>query len=221
MSNQQQTDWFVANGISGLFSLSLPALGSQVIGVFLNGLRQSPSAYTVSTQSVMLSPVPQAGDAVAVEYWPANTAGPPSSIQAPYGPFAAPAKPAAPGAAPGGGLFSLAEVVNDPDLSQGFTILRSTGIFQNGAWKSTTTQVQGAGVVSNAQDSEIEMLGEGDVVLEARVFYSAAPIYKTREGTGASDILVWQGEQFRVLRVARYQDYGFYRAVASKIDTGK
>lgn len=118
------------------------------------------------------------------------------------------------------GLLNLEEIVVDPDIAQTFTILRSAGVYVNGTWVSEITSIQAYGTVSVAEEGEVDMTAEGDVIRGARVFHTNVPILKTQENVGSSDILVWRGQQYRVLRVADYQDYGYYRAIAVRLSTG-
>jgi hypothetical protein len=113
-------------------------------------------------------------------------------------------------------MIQIGEVVIDPDFAQPFTILRSTGAWLNGVWKSIQTAIQGYGTIASPTVRELEMLPEGDLAKGAMVFWSAQPIYGTHatEGIGgSSDILVWRGHNYRVLDVKQYQDYGYYRAL--------
>jgi hypothetical protein len=81
------------------------------------------------------------------------------------------------------------------------------------------------------------MVPEGDRVGGAMVFHSTTPLYITRQdggfgeksfgktGFGASvqhvsDITLWHGQQYRLMALLPYQDYGYYRAVGVRI-TGK
>jgi hypothetical protein len=116
------------------------------------------------------------------------------------------------------------------ELSQTFTVLRSTGAFVNGVWKTQQTQLQFQGVITVAADHELEMIPEADVVHGAKSFYTDQQILMTQEapapptsGTGySSDILVEleTGIQYRVLRVSRHPGSGFWRAVATRMSTG-
>lgn len=119
-------------------------------------------------------------------------------------------------------MIDVSEVVDSADMAQDFTILRSSGFWQNGTWISQTTQINGHGVISVASPRDIEMLPEGDVVKGAMVFWSSQPIYGTNVNSqgqaGSSDLLMWRGKQFRVLTVSQYSDYGYYRAVATRMD---
>lgn len=116
--------------------------------------------------------------------------------------------------------INVSEVINDPDLVQPFTILRSIGEFVSGVWESETTQIDGLGVIAEVSERDLDMVPEGDVVKGMRVFWSVAQIYATHatEGIGgSSDILLHRGSSYRVLKVELYGDYGYYRAVATRM----
>jgi hypothetical protein len=118
-------------------------------------------------------------------------------------------------------MIQVSEIVNAPEFAQAFTILRSTGAWNTGVWESTQATVAGFGTITPATENDIKMIPEGDVVEGAMVFHSQAPIYLTHaDGSGAggsSDILVWQGFNYRVLSVRQEQDYGYYRAIAVRM----
>ena len=119
-----------------------------------------------------------------------------------------------------GALIQMSEIVNDPDFAQPFTALRSVGSWLNGVWQSVTSEVQLYGVIAEPTVRELEMMAVGDVVKGHMIFWSSQAIYGTHatEGVGgSSDILVWRGENYRVLLVHQYLDYGFYRALATRM----
>lgn len=123
-------------------------------------------------------------------------------------------------------MIDLGLIPNDPDLAQNYTILRSNNNSQwlTGTFQSQTEEVPGFGVVSVASLRDLEMVPEGDVVHGAMAFWSSRPIYGTRATQGqaglASDILVWRGENYRVLNVAEYRDYGYWKAIATRMVSG-
>jgi hypothetical protein len=88
-------------------------------------------------------------------------------------------------------------------------------------WVSSAAPVDGFGVITVAEARDLEMVPQGDIVHGAMVFHSAQPLYgthadSTRAGA-SSDILVWRGLYFRVLSVTQLVDYGFWRAVATRL----
>jgi hypothetical protein len=114
-------------------------------------------------------------------------------------------------------MINVGEVVTDPDFAQTFTIRRSTGSFVTGIFQSTTTDIKAVGTISVANAKEVAMVPEGDVIKGMMVFHSQVLIQATRP-KGASDILIWRGEQYRVLNVFPYVDYGYYKALATRME---
>lgn len=131
-------------------------------------------------------------------------------------------------------MIDVSDVVNDPDFAQGFTIERSTGQFVAGGFEKTPSNVQGYGVISVAADEDIQMLPEGDRIDGAMVFHSHERIYLTQLDGGydqaqygaggfgvsvqhVSDQIYWRGQKFRVMHVAPYEDYGYWRAIGVRM----
>lgn len=116
--------------------------------------------------------------------------------------------------------MELSEVVNDPDLAESFSILRSTvGTFVAGGWVNNIQTVPAYGVVTPATAKEMKMVPEGDEVHEAFMFYSVTPMYDTRTNPDNenADILVWNGENYRVIKVWNYMQRGFFSAMAVRM----
>ena len=124
-------------------------------------------------------------------------------------------------------MIDVSEVITDPDLAQSYTVLRSTGSFVKGLWtEDTPTSITMTGVITVANDRELDQIPEGDRIKGAMVFHSTQVLYTTRVGTnesrkatrsGISDKIVWRGEQYKVLNVSPYIDYGFYKAIGERI----
>jgi hypothetical protein len=114
----------------------------------------------------------------------------------------------------------LDDTVIDADLAESYTVLRSSGQFVAGGWTDTKTTIAAFGVVSVARPKDLEMLPEGDRPLEARVFYAQQPLYVTRDnpqdGTGTSDVLIWQSVYYRVLTVFDYSNRGYWKVIAAR-----
>lgn len=205
-----QTSWFTATAGQQVFVLP-QALS--IVGVYLNGLLEPPDTYSLAPDQITLTVTfgPGAGEQVAVVFQPFVPPAPPPPF--PPMPALSSFKPTGPA-----GLINVSEVVVDPDLAQPFIVLRSTGEWVNGTWVSQTRELQQIGVISVASPSEIGMVAEGDVITSARVFHTDQPIFKTREKEkGSSDILVWRNRKYRVLHDSDYQDYGYWRAVGSRM----
>lgn len=114
--------------------------------------------------------------------------------------------------------FSLAEIANDPDFGQEFTILRSSGFFGSGGWQDAVTEVPAYGVICVADDEALAQVPEGDRVSGSMQVISASPIYETQEGrSGLSDKIGWNGCTYRVQNVAPWKDFGFNSAILVRI----
>ncbi len=79
-------------------------------------------------------------------------------------------------------MISVAEVVVDPDFiaPQPYTILRSTGQFVEGGFKSVTVSISVFGPVQQASNREVQMLPEADRIGAIRSFWSTQPFFTTR-----------------------------------------
>ena len=65
------------------------------------------------------------------------------------------------------------------------------------------------------------MIPEGDKIVGAMVFHSECVIFGTSnnpEPGRSSDILIWRAQEFRVLQDAQYVDYGYFKAIAVRLN---
>lgn len=115
--------------------------------------------------------------------------------------------------------IQVGDVVNDPDFAQSFTILRSNTKFVLGGIENETTQVQGFGTVTVASVQDLDQVPEADRVKGAMMFHSTRPLFVTHadDVPGVSDILEWRGDKYRLVSVAPYVDWGYYRAVGVRM----
>ena len=119
--------------------------------------------------------------------------------------------------------MDLSFATNDPLVAEAFTVQRSQGSWGAGAWNDKFTSLGYYGIISIATAREIEALPEADRVHEAITINCEQPLYVTRiagEGTsgpGTSDLIVWNGDQYRVVRVENYQSRGMWYAIALRM----
>lgn len=120
--------------------------------------------------------------------------------------------------------FSLSSVVDDPDFAQAFTITRSSGgSWQAGIWTNATTALPGFGVIQPITPEELKQIPEGDRVEGMITFHSSAPIYETHTqsitdtNAGISDVIRWNGQNYRIIKVAPWQDFGYYKAFGARM----
>lgn len=120
-------------------------------------------------------------------------------------------------------MINLATVIHSPMLSQGITIKRSSGIWEDGEFVSDgipPSTLHLRGIVTVASSRDLSMVPEGDRQSGAMKVLTTERLYVTGEINDASnfsDILVWRGEEYRIYSVTPDADYGFYRAIAMRV----
>ena len=132
-------------------------------------------------------------------------------------------------------MINLATVIHSPMLSQGITIKRSSGMWEDGDFVSDTippSTLHLRGIVTAASARDLSMVPEGDRqsgVMEPVIAYNlfgamkvltTERLYVTGEindSSNFSDILVWRGEEYRIYSVTPDADYGFYRSIAMRV----
>jgi hypothetical protein len=115
--------------------------------------------------------------------------------------------------------LDLSEIVNDADLSEDATVIRSTGAFGLGGWNDTHVSIAAHGIIAPADDQALSQVPEGDRVAGSLQFISAQRIYPTHAGqqAGISDKIQWQGEMYKVQSVAPWVENGFWSAILVRL----
>jgi hypothetical protein len=121
--------------------------------------------------------------------------------------------------------LDLSMVASAPDLSSSFTVLRSNGgQWVAGVWQDSFTQIPMYGPVSIANPKDLEMIPEGDRPSSAMVFWTTQIVFETQGPPAgvnsrgiSSDIMQWNGLDYRILQVAERPMNGYYRAVATRL----
>lgn len=115
-------------------------------------------------------------------------------------------------------MINLTGVLTSRAFAQPYSIIRSTGAFALGGFQSSPTTLPAFGPVTVAKEEELAQAAEGDRVTGAMTFYSSEPIYETTaQNSNVSDVLVWNGQRYRVAKVWPYLSYGFYKAVGVRM----
>jgi hypothetical protein len=116
-------------------------------------------------------------------------------------------------------MIDVSEILNDPDLCEPFTALRSTdGTWQAGVFVQTPIEVALYGPVQVADANTLQQVPEADRAVGARVFWSVSPIYETHAGDtpGTSDLLIHCGTKYKVTKVWNWPGYCKAYAVRTK-----
>lgn len=200
----QQVFNFTGNGTTPSFTLPATPIG--LVQVFINGLLQV-GGYSIFQNIITFNPLVPNNAQGAVIFW--NAPQPPIPITP----------------VPGMGssaLINVAEVVNSPEFAQEFILNRTEGGWLNGKWNPTgklNSLLQYYGVIEVGTPKDIDMTMEADVIKGAITIWSELPIYTTHDGTtpGSSDQIQWHNQFYRVLQVSQWRDFGYYRAVATRL----
>jgi hypothetical protein len=122
------------------------------------------------------------------------------------------------------GTLNVGRVVNNPRLAEAFVIQRfnASGFVRGGWQQGPPTPIAALGVISIAKSKDLEMLPEGDRNTEHIFVWSSTEMRGTNATTGApdgqtSDIILWQGGQYRVGNVWNYSTRGYYKALAKRL----
>lgn len=118
--------------------------------------------------------------------------------------------------------LDLSDIVTSPEFRQTIEIIRDQGgEWFKGKYTRTSTTIYTTGVVSATNDREIDMIPEGDRGSETKDVHTIIPLYTARGGSigREADIIVWNGEHYKVVKVQNSGDYGYWKATISKIDT--
>lgn len=111
----------------------------------------------------------------------------------------------------------VTELLHDPDLgAHEFTILRRTGKWYNGRFNAATSKtIQATGIMVPPTAEQLATLPEGERRKGAVAIYSETQMHLT-EGEDIADDVTWLGEQYKVIHVDRWDEYGFWIAYAQK-----
>ena len=114
--------------------------------------------------------------------------------------------------------LDVSRVVKNPALQQSFTIQRNTYAFANeGEWTLQGTENIGAkGVVtpSSAKD-RTEFLPEGQREVAAITIYSPVAINNADGNSTEADVIIWNGNYYRVQFSKPWASYGYWFVVAT------
>lgn len=106
----------------------------------------------------------------------------------------------------------------DPDLgAQAYIVERSTqGAFVLGGYKDTKQFIPNFGIIQQADGKDISMIPEGDRVDGMISFWSVYQLFESN-AKGVSDIICWHGARYRIMKVADRSDFGYYKAIATRL----
>lgn len=117
--------------------------------------------------------------------------------------------------------LDVSDIVASPEFRQTVTVVRSgNGRFECGRFVSDAFSFDIDAVVSATDEKTLEMIPEGDRTDYTKTIHTLERIYLTQHTESTeqvSDKIIYNGEEYKVVTLLDAGDYGFYKAVISKI----
>lgn len=119
--------------------------------------------------------------------------------------------------------LNVADIVASPEFTQTITIKRhSNGRFVKGRFEQDEKTIKIKAVVSVSDEKTLSMIPEGDRNETTKTVHSLEKIYMTSSEASkgenrTSDIVIYNGDEYKVIAILDADDYGFTKAVISKI----
>ena len=109
----------------------------------------------------------------------------------------------------------VTELLFDPDLgAQEFVVTRRTGKWVGGRLTVDTEETLIAiGIIQPPSAEQLAFFPEGERRKGQIVIYTTTTLHLT-EGTDIADDIMWNGEQYKLVNVKRWDDYGYVEAYA-------
>jgi hypothetical protein len=113
--------------------------------------------------------------------------------------------------------FNQSVAITNPDVAQSYTIQRTTGAFVLGGYTTVdTTMIPAYGVITVAAPKDLRQVPEGDRVEGSMLFFATQEIMETRP-SGLSDTILWRGDNYKIVKVWPYGDYGYWKACGVRV----
>lgn len=119
--------------------------------------------------------------------------------------------------------LNVSDIVASPEFTQTITVKRhGNGRFVNGRYKQDTFEFNIQAVVSATDEQTLQMVPEGDRADFTKTIHTLERIYMTDYNPAlninrVSDTILYNGDEFKVVAVLDADDYGFTKAVISKL----
>lgn len=117
-------------------------------------------------------------------------------------------------------MINISEIIVDPDFAQGFTVERKAGTWVDSVFTTTAQILPFYGVIIPLNTKDMKQLPEGDTIQGAIEVYTLQPISTTQLANEAwnpetlSDEIIWQQENYKIIQVRNFTDFGYFKAVA-------
>ncbi len=111
-------------------------------------------------------------------------------------------------------------LLSDPELgSQTFSITRKTGAWSGGRLViddfAGTDTISATGIIVPPEAEQLDRFPEGERHRDLKAVYSKTMMHVS-EGDTVSDKITWGGSSYKIVKVERWDDWGFCVAFAAK-----
>lgn len=119
--------------------------------------------------------------------------------------------------------LNLSDIVASPEFSQQIEIERhQNGRFVKGRYQEDVKKIKMMAVVSATDEKRLEMIPEGDRNDTTKTIHTVDRIYMTQSEKSkgenkTSDVVLYNGDRYKVIAVIDADDYGFTESIISKI----
>lgn len=121
-------------------------------------------------------------------------------------------------------LINVSELIGDPDFTQpnGVNVERTTFVVENHRQVKTTIQLNVTGIITIADEEDMDMRADSDVIREGINVFTYSPLMltsRTSDGTTnyLSDVVLFRGNRYKVMKVLNDEQYGFCKNVCYKL----
>lgn len=122
-------------------------------------------------------------------------------------------------------MINVSELIGDPDFTQpnGVTVIRRKMEIKNHVPVITESKMNVTGIITIERDIELNMENTGDTNKEAIHVFTYKPLFTTgrvdesSDSDYMSDIIVWQGNRYKVMDCKDDAQYGFCQSTAVKL----
>lgn len=114
-------------------------------------------------------------------------------------------------------MINVGELIHDPDFCTELKIHRKvSGEWIGGRQKQKDKVIEVEGIVAATTSEDMELLSEGDRIHGLKTFYTDTEFRLTDNET-TSDICEYKGLRYRLLQVFNCEDFGYYKAIGTRI----
>lgn len=119
-------------------------------------------------------------------------------------------------------MIDVAELMDDPDFASEFQIKRHVGAFaEEGEFSTAETLLDRVGVVQPAKaDDVVRYLPEGERQGNHIAIWCAEDVLMANGSDRESDVVVWDGEYYRVAFSKQWKLHGYWFAIATGFVNG-